>query len=64
MFKLDGQVAIVTGGAQGIGTGICKIFTKAGATVALWDIADGQSVVDEITSNDGKIIWTRTCEAV
>ena len=25
MFSLEGQVAIITGGAQGIGEGICKV---------------------------------------
>ena len=59
MFKLDGQVAIVTGGAQGIGVGICKVFTAAGATVALWDVADGQAVVDEITSDGGTIFYQK-----
>ena len=59
MFKLDGQVAIITGGAQGIGVGICKVFTDAGATVALWDVADGQAVVDEITSNGGNIFYQK-----
>jgi len=59
MFKLDGQVAIITGGAQGIGVGICKVFTDAGATVALWDVADGQAVVDEIISNGGNIFYQK-----
>ena len=59
MFKLDGQVAIITGGAQGIGVGICKVFTDAGATVALWDVADGQAVVDEISSNGGNIFYQK-----
>ena len=40
MISLEGQVAIITGGAQGIGEGICKVFCEAGATVALWDVRD------------------------
>ena len=28
MFSLEGQVVIVTGGAQGIGQGICEVFCK------------------------------------
>ena len=59
MFRLDGQIAIISGGARGIGTGICKVFTDAGATVALWDIGDGQPVVDEITAKGGKIFYQK-----
>ena len=59
MFRLDGQVAIITGGAQGIGVGICKVFIKAGATVILWDIIDGQPVVDEIKSSGGNISFQK-----
>ena len=59
MFRLDGQLAIITGGARGIGTGICKVFTDAGATVALWDVGDGQPVVDEITKKGGKIFYQK-----
>jgi len=59
MFRLDGQLAIISGGAKGIGTGICKVFTKAGATVALWDIDDGQSVVDAISKEGGNIFYQK-----
>lgn len=38
MFKLKNKVAIVTGGAKGIGESICKVFAKQGATVHLLDI--------------------------
>ena len=40
MKKLDGQIVIITGGARGIGEGICKIFCNEGATVALWDVLE------------------------
>jgi NAD(P)-dependent dehydrogenase (short-subunit alcohol dehydrogenase family) len=34
-FRLDGQVALVTGGSKGIGLAICRALTVAGATVVL-----------------------------
>jgi 3-oxoacyl-[acyl-carrier protein] reductase len=59
MFRLDGQLAIITGGARGIGEGICEVFTKAGATVALWDIIDGQATADRIAASGAKIFFQK-----
>ena len=35
--RMDGQVAIVTGGAQGIGLGIARLLAARGAKVVVWD---------------------------
>jgi 3-oxoacyl-[acyl-carrier protein] reductase len=35
--KLDGQVAIVTGAARGIGLAIAKLLAERGAKVVVWD---------------------------
>lgn len=37
-IDLEGRVAIVTGGARGIGLAIARRATDSGATVAIWDM--------------------------
>ena len=60
MFSLEGQLAIITGGGRGIGKGVCEIFCKAGATVALWDITnEGPETVNKISSKGGKIFFQK-----
>ena len=60
MKRLDGQVVIITGGARGIGAGICEVFCKEGATVALWDVMDeGQETADRISKNGGTIFFQK-----
>jgi len=38
MASLDGKVALVTGGASGIGAGIARVLAAAGARVAVGDL--------------------------
>lgn len=60
MFRLDGQVAIITGGAKGIGEGICQVFCDAGARVYLWDIIDrGQETAQQIAERGGNISFQK-----
>jgi 3-oxoacyl-[acyl-carrier protein] reductase len=54
-FDLKNRVALVTGGANGIGRETALTFARAGAAVAVWDMAEaaGQAVVTEIEQAGG-----------
>lgn len=41
-IDLNGQVAVVTGGAQGIGLAVARRFAESGAKVVLWDMLEAE----------------------
>ena len=49
MFRLDGKVAVITGGARGIGAETARVFRDAGATVVTWDVAEGADQQVDVT---------------
>lgn len=55
-MKLKDKVAIVTGGARGIGKEICKTFIKEGAVVYIFDVdrEQGDNTAKEFESAYGK----------
>jgi 3-oxoacyl-[acyl-carrier protein] reductase len=62
MGILDNKVAIVTGGANGLGKAYCLRLAKEGAKVVVADIADkeAQAVVGEIKAAGGEAIALKT----
>jgi len=57
-MKLQNKVAIVTGGAQGIGKAICQRFVKEGARVGMFDL-NGQMIektVQELKNLQGNVL--------
>lgn len=46
-MDLGGKIAVVTGGAKGIGAATARLFEKAGAKVEVLDVATGCDVTDE-----------------
>lgn len=60
MGRLDGRVAIVTGGAKGLGAAFSKALAAEGATVAVADIADGKPVASAIRESGGSCLEVPT----
>ncbi|MCB9748677.1 MAG: 3-oxoacyl-ACP reductase FabG [Myxococcales bacterium] len=61
-IDLSDRVAVITGGAQGIGAATARAFAAAGATVEIWDMNEesGVALADQIVGEqDGEAGFTR-----
>ncbi|CAM3361348.1 SDR family NAD(P)-dependent oxidoreductase [Bordetella sputigena] len=60
-FDFHGKVAVVTGGSQGIGEACVRRLARAGAAVAIWDVADepGQALADALARDGARVGYIR-----
>ena len=56
-MRFENKIAIVAGGAGGIGKGVSKALAKEGAQVVVWDIKQEllDKITEEITNDGGKV---------
>ncbi|MDN5830308.1 MAG: SDR family oxidoreductase [Staphylococcus equorum] len=62
MARLDNKIAIVTGGAGGIGSGIVRSYVKENAKVVIADIAEekGQALSQELNNQGYDTLFIKT----
>lgn len=56
-FRLDGKVALITGGNRGIGLAIARLFVEAGATCMLSSRSQTDGLQALLDANPDRVAW-------
>lgn len=56
-FRLDGKVALITGGNRGIGLAIGKLFVEAGARCMMTSRSETEGLRDLLAAGPGTVAW-------
>jgi len=61
MKRIERKIAIITGGAEGIGRAASRCFALEGATVIIWDVNEhkGMETVAEILAEGGQAVFEK-----
>ena len=61
-MRLEGKVALITGGTSGIGAATAKLFAKEGASIAITgrNSERGEEIVNDIVAAGGDAIFVRS----
>lgn len=65
MKRLDKKVAIITGGAAGIGAATATLFAAEGATTVIWDLDEerGNALVKELNGKGNTAVFAKVNSA-
>ena len=59
-MRLKDKIALITGGANGIGLATAERFAKEGAKIILWDVADkGKEVAERLSADGHEVIFRK-----